>query len=97
MRGNALLGYPVHFRCANLDFKRLASCDDGSMQRLVHVWSRHRDEIFDAARNGTPGVVDDAQGGVAVPYIIRDDSQSKQIVNLIDRNSLLFQLQVNRI
>ena len=57
---NAFFGEAVHFRCSDLHFEGLAAGNDGSMQRLVHVWPRHRDEVLNAAGHRSPGVVNHA-------------------------------------
>ena len=41
--------------------------------------------------------MDDAERPVAVSNVVCDDAQREQIVNLIDRDALLFEFQVNRI
>ena len=87
--GNALLAHLVHFFGANLDFEGLAGLgDDGSVQRLVEIRPRHGNEIFDAAGNGTPEIVDDAENGVAVLHRVGDDAHGVEVVDLFDTDAL---------
>jgi hypothetical protein len=68
----------MHLRRADLHFKRLATGNDGSMERLIPIGSRERNEILDSAGDGPPGVVDDTQRRIAVPDIIGDDPKSSK-------------------
>ena len=67
VRGDALLGHPVHLDRPDLHFEgRPAFADDRRVQRLIPVGPRHRDEVFDASRHRRPRLVDDAERPVAV-------------------------------
>ena len=66
MRGDAFLGLLVHLVGADLHLERRSVfADDGRMQRLIAVRTRHRDEVFDPAGHRRPGLMDDPQGSVA--------------------------------
>ena len=74
-----------------------APCDYRSVQGLIHIGPRHRDEVFDPARHGTPGVMNHAESGVTVFHAIGNDSQCEQIEHLIGRDALLLKLQMDGI
>ena len=77
MRGNALFGDAMHLLGADLDFEgNAAGSHYGSVQRLVQVRPRDRDEVLDAPGNGVPLVVNLPQGGVAVAHRIGDDADA---------------------
>src|SRR4051794_31135997 len=97
MSSNSFFRNAMHFGSANLNFKRLSTCNDGGMKRLITVRARHRDEILDSARYRAPGIVNHAKCGIAVLDAVGDNSQCHQIKDLIDRDSLLLQLDVNGI
>ena len=93
VRRNPLLGHAVHLLGADLHLERLAvRSADGSVQRLVQVGTGNGDEILDAARHGPPGIVNDAQGGIAIFHAVGEDADSQQVVNLIDADLLPLQL-----
>src|SRR5205807_1452011 len=64
------------------------------MQGLIHVWTRHGNEVLDASRNGPPRVVDYAKRRVTVLDAVGNETQSQHVVNLIDSDALLFQLKM---
>src|ERR1019366_1011366 len=95
---DALLTHLVHFFGAYLDFEGLAGLgDDGGVQRLVVVGPRHGDEVLDAAGHGAPGVVDDAENGVAILHGVGDDAHGVEVVDLVDRDMLALQFPVNAV
>ncbi|MNI27725.1 hypothetical protein D3C73_814740 [compost metagenome] len=53
------------------------------MQRLIHVGLRHSNIILESARHRFPQCMDDAQGCIAVFNIIYNNTNRKQIVNLV--------------
>ncbi len=96
MRRNALLGHLVHLFGAYLNLEGVAVFgDDGGVQRLVEVGTRHGDEVLDAAGNRTPCVVNDAERGIAVIDRAGDDSQRQQVIHLIDVDLLPLQLLID--
>ena len=84
VRRDAFLRHLVHLLGANLHFEGVAVLgDDGGVERLVKVGPRHGDEVLDAAGDGTPEVVNDAEGGITVLDGIGDDAHGEEIVDLI--------------
>ena len=93
VRGDAFLGLLVHLLGPDLHLERRALlADDRRVQRLVAVGPRHRDEVLDAARHRRPGVVDDAERGVAVLHRPGDDPQRDEVVDLLELDLLFLQL-----
>ena len=67
VRGDALLGDPVHLVGADLDLDALAPrTDDRRVERLVHVGLGQRDVVLEAPRHRRPLRVHDAERRVAV-------------------------------
>ena len=71
--------------------------DHRGMQRLVEVRPGDGDEVLDAARDGVPLVVDDAERRVAVLHRIGDDAQRQQVVDLVQADLLPLHLLVDRV
>src|SRR5262249_37641620 len=89
VRRDALLGDAVHLLGPDLDFEGLAlRTDYRGVERLIQVRPGNRDEVLDAAGNGAPAVVDDAEGGVAVLDRVGDDAERHQVIDLVDRDLL---------
>jgi len=84
MRGHAFFGDAVHFLRANLHLEGLAAVEHGGVQRLVKIRAGHGDVVFEAAGDGAPDVMDDAERGVAVPLGIGDHANGEQIVDLLE-------------
>ena len=97
MRGDALLGDAVHFLGTDLDFKRLARVDDGGVERLIEVGTRHGDVVFEAARDRGPNLMHNAESGVTVLDRIGDDADGHQIVDLIESALLALHFLVQRV
>src|SRR5690625_3589957 len=58
VRGNAVFSPAVHLVGADLDLNRFAlRTNHGGVQRLIHVELRHRDVVFETARNRSPAGV----------------------------------------
>ena len=96
VRGDAFFGRPVHVRGPDLDLERHAAiADHRGVQGLVAVRARHRDEVFDSARNWRPGLMNDAERTVAVLDRLGHDAQRDQIVDLIQLDLLPLQFLVN--
>ena len=69
MRSDALFGYLVHLLGPDLHFKGGAFLRyHGGVQRLIKIWPRHSDEIFNATGHRPPQIVNDPQYGIAVLY-----------------------------
>ena len=76
---------------------RPRSLIDRRVQRLVAVRPRHRDEVLDPARDRLPGLVDDAERGVAVLHASGDDAEGDEVVDLVEVDLLPLQLQVDAV
>src|SRR5438094_4848783 len=84
VRCHSPLGGAMHLLGANLDFHRLAAvADHGRVQRLIAVGLWHGDVILEAARDGLPERVDDAQRAVAIFDRVGGDSDGRHVVDLI--------------
>ena len=95
--GDALLGDAVHLLGADLDLEGdAAGADHGGVQGLVQVRPRDGDEVLDAAGDGVPLVVDDAERGVAVAHRVGDDAHAEQVVDFVDGDLLPVQLLIDR-
>ena len=95
---DALLGQKVHLLGANLHLEGLTvRPDHRSVQGLVHIGPGNGDEILDAARDRSPGIVDDSQGGIAVFHLVGDDADRQQVIHLIEGNPLALQLLVEAV
>ena len=98
VRGDALLGDEVHLLRADLHLERLPLLrHHGRVQRLVEVRLRHRDVVFDASGDRPPGLVDDAEGRVAVLDRGSDDAEGEVVVELADVDALTAQLLPDRV
>ena len=83
----------MHLDRANLHLEGLSlGPNDRGVDRLVHVGSRNGNEVLDSSRHRLPEIVNDAQSRVAVLYRAGNDAQGKQIIHLLDGNSLALDL-----
>ena len=86
----------VHLEGTDLDLERYTvGADDRRMQRLVHVRLRHRDVVLEAARNRSVHLMDYAERRIAVPHRFHDDTDRKQIIDLVDGLILVHHLTVD--
>ena len=67
------------------------------VEGLVAVRPRRREEVLEAPGNRGPRVVDDAQGGVAVPDGVGDDPDGQEVVDLLQVDLLALELQVDAV
>ena len=89
MGRDAVLCRVVHLPGADLHLEGHAGlCDDGGVQRLVHVGLGHGDVVLKPARQGLEHIVDNAQHIVAVLNGIHDDPHGKYIVDFLKGLSL---------
>ena len=96
VRGDSLFGDLVHVLGAHLDLKLVAAgSDQRGVQRLVLVGPRHGDEVLDAAGNGRPLAVQEAEDGPAIGLSLADDAHGQQVVHLVDGDLLRDELLVN--
>ena len=86
----------VHLEGTDLDLERYTvGADDRRMQRLVHVRLRHRDVVLEAARNRGIHLMNHAERRIAVPHRFHDDTDRKQIIDLVDGLILVHHLTVD--
>ena len=98
VRGDAVLGGVVHLAGADLDLQRPPlGPDHRGVQRLVHVELRHRHHVLEAAREGLPEGMDDADGAVAVLHAVDDHAHRRQVVDLVELAALAGHLRVDRV
>ena len=96
MSRNTVLRRAVHFIGTDLDLKGLAcAADERGMERLVHIWLRHGDIVFKAARYRLIHLMDHAQSRIAVLHRFYHDAHGKKIINLIQGLILLDHLFVD--
>ena len=95
---DALLGDLVHLVGADLDLEGMAVvADDRGVERLVAVGAGHRDEVLDPPRDRPPGVVEDAEGCVAVGDRLDQDPEGHEVVDLLELDALALQLLLDRV
>src|SRR6185437_13139 len=81
--GNAVFGSPMHFVRADLQFYALVTRPiNGRMHRLVVVALRRRNVVLEAAWDGAPRRVHDAEDAVAVLDRVDDDAESVNVGQL---------------
>ena len=98
VRRHALLREQVHRLGPNLDLERLpAAAEHRRVQRLVQVRLRHRDVVPEAARNGTPDLVHDAERGVGALHVDRDDPEGQEVEQVRQIDLPAAELLVNRV
>src|SRR5688572_31460874 len=98
VRGDPFLGAAVHLLGADLHFQWKAMlADHRRMQRLIAVRPRHGDEVLDAAGNRRPGLVDDAERGIAILDGLRDDPQRDEVVDALEIDLLPFELEMDAV
>ena len=83
--GDALLGDAVHLFGADLHLELMAAgAHHRGVEGLVAVGAGHGDEVFDAPRHRPPKGVDEAEDGVAGGYVLGDDADGQQIIDLVE-------------
>ena len=88
--GDAFLGDAVHLFGADLDLELVAAgSDEGGVQALVEVGARHRDEVLDAAGDGAPDGVEQAEDRIAVLHGLTNDADGEEIVDLVEGQFLV--------
>ena len=98
VRGDSLLGDQVHLARPDLHFERLSFLGHHRrVQRLVEVRLRHGDVVLDPSGDRPPGLVDDAEGRVAVLDRGSDDAEGEVVVELADVDVLPSQLLPDRV
>ena len=83
MGGDAVFGDAVHVPGTDLHLEGDAVVrDQGGVDGLVHVLLGHGDVVLEAAGDGLPHGVDDAQALVAFPYRVHDDADGVEVEDL---------------
>ena len=96
VRGDPEVGGLMHVVGADLDLEGLAAgADHRGVQRLVEVELRHRDVVFEAARDRFPHGVDDAHGAVAVLDGVDEDAQAGEVEDLVELLAAAAHLRVD--
>jgi len=91
--GDPVFGQGVHLGRPDLDLEAaLVFGQDGRVESLVQVGLGHGDEIAEAAGDGRPALMDEAEDLVAVPDRIGDDPESQVIIDLAEIDLLRFHL-----
>ena len=94
--GDAFFGDAVHFLGTDLHFELMAAvADHRGVQRLIAIGAGDGDEVLDAAGDGTPECVDEAEDGVAGSNILGDDADGEKIVDLVEGNLRALQLLID--
>jgi hypothetical protein len=82
MRGDAVLGGPVHIRRADLNLERQpVAADDGCVERLVHIGLRRGDIILKTNGDGRIQVVDKPQHVIAIRHGLDDNAHGIEVVD----------------
>ena len=98
VRRDPVLRQRVHLLGADLHLERKAAlAHDRRVQRAVAVGARHGDEVLDPAGHRRPGVVDDAERGVAVLDRLGDHPERHEVVHLVEIDLLPLELQVDAV
>ena len=86
----------VHLISTDLNLKRLSvRSDQGCMQGLVTVWLRHRNVIFETARDRRVHFMDNTERCIAVFDGFHDNADRKEVIDLIQRLVLVDHLFVD--
>ena len=97
MRRNTIFCGTVHLKCTNLNLKRLSARSNYCrMQRLIHIRFWHRNVVLETSRNRFIFFMHDTKCCITVLDRIHDDTNGKQIINLVNRLVLIDHLLVNR-
>ena len=96
VRSNTIFCRLMHFIGADLDLERLTGrTDQCRMQRLVHIRLWHGDIILKSAWDRFVHFMDHTKCRITVLDRIHDNTDSKKIVDLIDRFILILHLLIN--
>ena len=94
--GNTELRGSMHFKGTNLDFKGHSVLSDyRSMKGLVHIGLRHGDIVLKAPGDGGVKLMNKAQHRITVLHRIHDNTDGKQIIDLVYGFVLIDHLLVN--
>ena len=96
--GDAVLGLPVHFLGADLDFDALAVRPyNGGVQALVAVGLGHGNIVLEPAMHRLPLLVHKAQGCVAVLELLDYDAEGHDVVHFVQGQGLGLHLLVDAV
>src|SRR5204862_6927896 len=97
-RRDSFLRHAVHLFGANLDFEAgTVVGDHRRVQRLIEIWTRHGNEVFDSTWHWTPDIVHDAEHAVTVLHRTRDHAHGVEVIHLVHGNALFEELLVNAV
>ena len=86
----------VHLESTNLNLERNAVLsDDRRVQGLVHIGLRHRDVVLKTSGNRSVHLVNHAQNRITVPHRLHDNTNGKEVINLVNGLILIHHLFVN--
>ena len=75
----------MHLKGTNLNFQGLTTgAQNRGMQGLVHIGFGHSYVVLEAARNGTPHAVHNAQGTIAILDRVHQHTNGQQVINLTE-------------
>ena len=75
---DSFLGNAVHFLGPDLDLELVSALSHHrGVERLIQVWPRHGDVVFEPARNRPPDVMHHAERGIAVSLRIGDHADGE--------------------
>ena len=96
MSGDTILSRSVHFKCTDLDFKRLTVwTDQCGVQRLIHIRLRHSNVVLETSRDRFIHLMYDPQGRITVFHCIYNDPHREQIIDLVQGLILIYHFFVN--
>src|ERR1700676_2474743 len=87
----------MHFLRSNLYFQRLSAMEHGGVQRLVKIWARHGDVVFESSRHRMPDVMHYAKRRITVPLAVGNHAYRKQVIDLLQFPLVAHQFTVQRI
>ena len=98
MRRDTVFCHLVHFRGADLDFKRdTIAANNRGVQRLVAVGLGRGNIVLKSSRNGLIQVMHIAQNVIAVGHGVYDDAHGADVVDFIHGLVLGVHLAINRV
>ena len=93
VRCDTVFGNPVHLKGSDLDLKRRTrGTDQRRVEGLVHICLWHGDIVLKPARHRFIHLMDHTERCIAVLDRINDDAHREQVVDLVDRLSLILHL-----
>src|SRR5262245_59387109 len=98
VRGDTFFCYPVLLIGANLYFEMIAVvADHRRMDRWITILTRDGDVIFDPVLKRTPVLVHYTECVIAIPLFLRDNSHRRQIIDLVERDRLSLEFEVDTV